>query len=251
MHLDKDTLRLSHRLCQAELSEREAQDIFAKSKEPWSASELMNRHELCYDLKTIFRGCYDCATESDHVYEPHLGLDLVLLTCCRTIYHDAHSLIYSTNTFSFTFPLRYRNVWDHDPFPDLVRMDAFLHRLHLDIIVDYEGEEREWNHSFRYIAGAFRSLRYFHVDIEQRPFDTNTLKKWRFKKPADCTFLKDLPVLRVLKLKTVMITVADDHFLHSGGEELLAEDQGQYRWSMAQKQEWAAYMTRVLLRQED
>ena len=251
MHLNKVTLRLSHRLCQAEHSEREAQEIFAKSKELWSASEFMNRHELCYNLKMIFRGFYDRAIESGHVYEPHFGLDLALLTCCRKFYHDAHSLIYSTNTFSFTFPLRYRNVWVHDTFPDTVRMDTFIHRLHLDIIVDYEVVERDWNHSFRYIAGAFRSLRYFHVDIEQRPIDIHTLRKWHFKKPADCTLLKDLSALRVLKLRTLTVTVADDHVLHSVGEELLAEDQGQYRWSMAQKQEWAAYMTRVLLRQED
>ena len=132
----------------------------------------------------------------------------------------------------------------------LVRVETFIRRLHLDIVVDVEIEEKGWNHSFCYIAGACKSLRHFHVDIEQRPFDIQTLKEWHFQDPADCTFLKDLPVLRVLKLRSVTVTVADYHILHSAEVKLWTEDERQYRWSLVQKQEWAAYMTRVLLHQE-
>ena len=233
MHLDCVKSRLSHRLCQTRSSEREAQEIFAKSKESWSAVELMNRHEPCYDVRTIFRGCSDCTSQSDHVYEPHFALDLVLPTCCRQIYHDAHSLIYSANTWSFTVPLQHRALCVPDTFSALVRVETFLHRLH--IMVYDRIDEIGWDDSFRYIAGAFRSLRYFHIDIEQRPVDIHTLKKWHFQIPADCTFLKDLPVLRDLKLRAVTVTVADGHILHSAEEKPWAEDEMQYRWLMAKK----------------
>ena len=123
--------------------------------------------------------------------------------------------------------------------------------MHLDIMVDSLVEEIHWNWSFYYIAGHFRSLRYLHIDIEQRPHDIYTLMKWHFQNPADSTFLKDLPVLRVLKLRSVTVTVADYHILHSAEVKLGTEDERQYRWSLVQKQEWAAYMTRVLLRQEE
>ena len=131
------------------------------------------------------------------------------------------------------------------------RMEPFfLHRLHLDIMVYGFVEEMLWNFSFRHIARYFRSLRYLHIGIEQRPSDIRFLVQWHFQNPAHCTFLKDLPVLRNLKLRTATVTVADDHFLHSLGK-LWTEDGGQYRWSMAQKQEWAAYVTRILLHQEE
>ena len=252
IHVDFDSEKgLSHRLCQAKISEMEAQDIFAKSKEPWSAVELMNRHEHCYDVKTTWRHCSGCASQSNHLYEPHCVLDLTLSTCCRQIYHNAHSLIFSANTFSFTLPL-HKGLSVSDLNFTLTRMKHFfLHRLHLDIMVYGFVEEIRWNSSFCYIARHFRSLRYFHIDIEQRPYDTLFLRRWHFQNPAHCTFLKDLPVLRVLKLRTATVTVADDHFLHSEMGKLWTGDWRQYRWSMAQKREWAAYITRILLRQEE
>ena len=124
MEFDWKTNSLSHRLCQEKISEREAQDIFAKSKEPWSAEELLERHELCYNVKTIFRDCSSCAIQSDHVYEPHFGLDLALPICCRQIYHDAHSLTYSANTWSFTSPLNYQ-AFGVDTSSALVRVQSF------------------------------------------------------------------------------------------------------------------------------
>ena len=243
--------RLSHRLCQADISEREAQNIFAESKEPWSAEELMDRHELCYDVQTIFRDCYRCGSRSDLVYEPHFVLDLALPTCCRQIYHEAHSLTYSANIWSFTIPLNYKALRVGTSSALVGALSFSLHRLHLDIMVDGWWVENSWNYSFRYISRAFRCLRHFYVDIDQRPHDTSTLMSWYFQKPADCTFLKGLLVLRNLKLRSVTVTVADNHILHCIKGNVRNEDPRQYRWSLVQKQEWAAYVTRLLLRQED
>lgn len=58
---------LSLRPCQARISEREAQDVFASSKEPWSAVELMDRNGPCYDVRTILGDYCDCISQVDHV----------------------------------------------------------------------------------------------------------------------------------------------------------------------------------------
>ena len=208
----------------------------------------MNRHKLCYVVQTIFQDCYH---RSDLVYEPHFVLDLALPTCCRQIYQEAHSLTYSANTFSFNLPLNYM-AFPVGTSSALVRALSFsLHRLHLDIMVEAWMAENCWNYSFRYIVRDFRCLRHFHVDIDQRPHDTRTLMSWYFQNPADCTFLKGLLVLRNLKLRSVTVTVADDQILHLIRRNARNEDPRPYRWSLVQKQEWAAYVTRLLLRQED
>ena len=243
MGFDVEKNTLSHRLCQADISEVEAHNILATSDDPWSQVKLMARHEICYDRNRISQGCYCC--------DPHFGLDLALPTCCRQIYHDSHSLVYSANTWSFTLPLKY-HAFSVDRNSALVRAQSFsLHRLHLDIMVDHWNEEKFWNHSFRYIAREFRCLRCFHLDVEQHPLDIDTLMRWHFQTPADCTFLKDLPLLRDLKLRTVRVTVSDDHLMRLVDRKRLTEPASQYRWSLVQQQEWAAYVTRVLLRQED
>ena len=251
MEFDLRKNRLLHRLCQGDISVREAHDMFAKSEEPWSPLELMDRHDLYYYVRTFFRGCSGCASQSRNAYEPHFGVDLALPTCCRQIYHDAHSFTYSENTWSFTRPLDYQASCIDTRSALVCTQSFFLHRLHLDITVKKRTMEECWNYSFRYIAREFMCLTHFHADIEQRPFDTYTLMKWHFQNPADCTFLEDLPVLRDVKLKTVTITVFDHHIWHWMEMNPQTEDPRQYRWSMVQKQEWAAYVTRVLLRQEE
>ena len=251
MGFDVETNRLSHRLCQADISEEEAHDIFATSGDPWSEVELMARHELCYNVNRTSRGCNCCNRQRDHVYEHRFGLDLALPTCCRQIYHDSHSLVYSANTWSFTLPPKY-HAFPVDRMSALIRAQSFsLHRLHLDIMVDDWNEEKFWNHSFRYIAREFGSLRYFHLVIEQCPLDIDTLMRWHFQNPVDCTFLKDLPVLRDLKLRTVRVTVSDKYLMDFVEGKPLTELASRYRWSLLQRQKWAAHVTRVLLRQED
>ena len=251
VHFDLSEERHSYRLCQANNSEREAQNIFAKSEGIWSAVELMDRHELCYDVKSIYQDCECFARQNDHVYEPHLGLDVALPTCCRQIYQDVHSLIYSASTWSFRLPPAYHALRVNKDSVSRRAQFFFVHRLHLDILVDDRIDEIKWNSSFGHIAAAFKSLRYFYADIESRSMEIHTLKKWHFQNPADCTFLQDLSALRVLKLRAVAITVADDHILHCITSKSYKNKVRQYRWSMAQKQAWAAYIMRVLLRQKE
>ena len=246
MKFDSENYQFSDRFCQANTSEREAYESFANSKDPWSAVELMNRHERCYDEETISRGCSGCATQSDHVHEPQFGLSLALPTSCRQIYHEAQPLSHLANTVSFTTPV---HNW-HWSIADRPLAD-FLHSMHLDIMVNTVIEERSWNYSFQYIAEHFKSLSDFHIDIEQCPQYPDILERWHFQNPADCSFINDLRVLRDLQLRIVTVTVADGQIPYWEKENLWTEDETKYRWSMAQKQEWAAYMTRVLLREEE
>ena len=54
-----------------------------------------------------------------------------------------------------------------------------------------------------------------------------------------------------LEIEVVTVTITDDQFLHIGAMNFTAKVEMQYRWTVRQKQEWAAYVMRVLLRQED
>lgn len=113
-----------------------------------------------------------------------------------------------------------------------------------------EIDEKEWNKAFDDIALTLKSLQYLYINIDLQPFETCVLEKWQFKKPPKNTFLKDLLRLKNLRLKAARVIVSDYHSEHSGFKKLIPEWIF-YRWTTAQKQEWAAHIMRVLLRQED
>lgn len=126
-----------------------------------------------------------------------------------------------------------------------------IRRLHLDLSISMEGGEESWNWAFDAIAENLKYLQHVFIDIEQLPFADENLKEWQFQEPAESSFLGSLRRLRDLRLRTVTVTISDYHILHSGMMNLTAEDGREYRWTMAQKQKWAGYIRRYLLRQEE
>ena len=234
---------LSHHLCQATVSEKEAYEIFAASTEPWLVADICDRHNACYDVRAMYRDCPYCQDQLSPATESQTGLSLVLLRCCRQIYREARLIVFSANTLSFTSLPGALNFWISD-----AKAKFAIRRVHLDLMLHYDYEDMSW--VFSAIAEDFKSLQHLSISIEQRPFEDSDLKQWQFEEPVESSSLRGLRKLRDLKLRTVTITVSDPHILHSGRKDFTAEDGRQYRWTMAQKQQWAEYMRRVLLRQE-
>ncbi len=163
-------------------------------------------------------------------------------------------IVFSANTWSFKSPLKasiFLILGAKSKIP--IEAKFVIRRLHLDLIIRDDCEEKDSIETwfFSEIAENLKSLQHLSISIEQRPFEDCYLRLWQFEEPVESSFLRSLRSSKDSKLRTVTITVSDPHVLHSGRRNLTAEDGEQYRWTMAQKQEWAEYMRRVLLRQED
>ena len=247
--LDKN-LKFAYHLCQAHISERRAQEIFTISNEPWFSEETSDRHNACYNVTMIQEISFQCPVQSDVTSEIHAGLNLALLRCCRQIYQEARLTTFSANTWSFSRASDLEMVFDHGlNLRFLAETNFPIRRLHLDVIIRFKNDEEYWNQAFRKIVEHLKILQHFYVNIDHQPWDDATLKLLKFKKPARNLFMKDLLKLKTLPLKTVTVTVCDYHILHSG--PTTTKRVMEVRWTMAQKQEWAGYVRRVLLRQED
>ena len=245
-------MSVSHSLCQAKISEMEAHNIFAAAKGSWNSADTIDRHHTCHNKSLINRSCFQCPNNIGPSTEPHAGLDVALLRCCRQTYHETHLLPFLANILSFTNSWSLWLSWTLGTISQVPVVTRFLiRRLHLDILIRYGCEEKYWNEILCEIAQKLKSLAFLYIDIEQRPSDYSHLKEWQFKEPAGSSFLVGLRELRGLRLKIVTVTVADHHILHTTRENLTAGKGRQYRWTMAQKQEWAAHIRRVLLRLED
>lgn len=131
------------------------------------------------------------------------------------------------------------------------KINSFIRRLSLDIAIFDRSQEEEWNIAFGGIAHDLQFLQYVYLEIEMNPYEDHDLKEWHSSKPSQNSFLYDLRKLGDLELKDVSITLSDSRVLESDREaQGSPEELKQNRWTMAQKQEWAAYFTRVLLRQK-
>ena len=208
--------------------------MFAASNGPWSPAD--GRHDLCYDATTNIQHCPRFTDHSDHANEPCLSLTLALTSCCRQIYQEARSIPFSANTWSLTCPRSLQSFCIWDKYSDLLcQKTIFVRRLHLDIWVSDQAEEKRWNKAFNQIALNLKSLQYLYFDIDQRPYEEHVLKKWRFKEPSESNFLSGVLKLRDFRLKFVTVIITDHHFLHSGTMNLAAEIERQYRWTIRQR----------------
>lgn len=208
----------------------------------------MDRHHLCHD--EVFRHCRRCYSHSDHPMNgPRSRLDLALTSCCRQIHQETCPVILSANTWSFTDT---PTLWFFCLYPGLIFKNTFwIRRLHLQIQISDDFDEPPWNKAFDDIALTLKSLQYLYIHIDLQPYGKSARKKWRFKEPPQTTLLERLLKLRGLRLKIATVIVSDDHFGHVGINELTPERERHYRWTIKQKQEWAKYVMRVLLRQQD
>ena len=249
LHRDNQKKNFAHHSCQASASEKEAYELFATSEGPWSSAEVMNRHHSCHGGRKVFRHCNRCYNPDYPVNGPRSRLNLALTSCCRQIHQETCPLILSTNTWSFTDT---PTLWFFCLYPGLMFKKTFwIRRLHLHIEISHEFGELPWNRAFDDIALTLKSLQYLYIHINLQPYEKCALEKWRFKEPPQATLLNRLLRLRNLRLRVATVIVSDDHFGHVGINELTAEEERHYRWTITQKHEWAAYVMRVLLRQED
>lgn len=250
LHRDNGKKNFAHHCCQASASEKEAYELFVASEGPWSSTDVMNRHHPCHDERKVFRHCRQCYSHSDHpVNGPRSRLNLALTSCCRQIHQETCPLILSTNTWSFSDT---PTLWFFCHYPGLMFKKTFwIRRLHLHIEISDVFNEPPWNQAFDDITLTLKSLQYLYIHINLQSFGKCALEKWRSKEPPQTTLLKRLLRLRNLRLRVATVIVSDASFGHVGMKELTLEEEKHYRWTTRQKQEWAAYVTRVLLRQED
>ena len=253
MHPEYRDRIFSHRLCQAKTSEKQAHGHFVASKEPWSLADIRRRHEGCHGPRFFEHVCFKCASLLlGPTARPHMGLNVTLLRCCRQIYQDARSTVFSANTISFLCPSDFQVYGALLPIPGLPLETRFLiRRLHLGILVGTKSEEQRWIKVLKQVTRNFRSLQYLYIDIEQHTHQISCLEEWCFEDPAKSSFLGGLRMLRDLKLRAVTVTISDCPIIGTQ-EESVFENRMlmRYRWTMMQKQVWAAYVTRLLLRQE-
>lgn len=238
----KPKYSFTHYLCQAEYSEKEAERTFAASTEPWFSTDIESRHVTC-DPPSFRDRCFRCDKKNEIATESYAQLSLAFLRCCRQMYQEARSVVFSKSTFSFTDSndpvLFFSGSRSHIRFA--------ICSLHLDLIVRYISDEQRWNRALVNISKDFKSLQHVYMNIDQHPKEVEYLTQWKFKQPAECSFLRRLRTLRHLKLKTVTIIISDCHCdrMSTEGEAGIS-----HRWTMMQKQEWAEYIRRVILHQK-
>ena len=213
----------------AESIEKEAHNMFARSV------------ESCFpgiDLQV-----HDSWFSSHPPGASELHTRLAQSSCCRQIHQEARSIIFSANTWSFNNPFCFLDFFATRPHIDTPLNTSLIRRLRLDILTGYEPDENLWNDAFPVISQKLKSLRYLHISINQYEEGVRFPKQWQFNKtPAECCYLQEIRSLRDLRLRAVTVVVC-------GCERDIDDDP--YRWTAVQRQEWAGYITRVLLCQED
>ncbi len=241
MSWDRYWQKWIRRLCRAKISEKEAHKRFVASKVSTCSPDPVYRHNDCWGPPC--RSLY-------------ARLNLALLSCCRQIYLEAHPIFISANTWSITMSWVFKMFYLESQIPPLLceglKLKTDLIRsLHISITISTESDETCWNESFELIAQHLISLQHLYLDIDQRPDPGPLLKKWRFEKPAESPFLEGLRRLGDPKLRTVTVNVSDSGIFYWLPQIWMGEDVNQFRWTLMQKQEWAGYITRVLLGQEE
>lgn len=236
--------KFSHHLCQAEISEKNAQDLFNASKEPWFAKRIEDRHAACCEQNISDK---ECSSYEDSVIPENRNyalLDIALLRCCRQIYLEAYRILVSTSTFSFTNATTLLLFFLSSEPQVAAELHSAVRSLHLSMKTHAGEDESYWKRLCDIVIKYLGALQRVYIDIEQRPI-------WfalrGYEEPAKSPLLNTLVVLRDLPLSTVTVTVSDAHILDFKNDETNREN----RWTMTQKQEWAEYVRRALLRQEE
>lgn len=213
--------------------------MFNKSKEPWFANEIRDRHRRWFssDTSLCWRHCENSVSQS------YARLKIAILFCCRQVYHESYLVLFSTNTFSFqqSLDLSWFFLYHH------LEARLYVRKVHLDVL--FQSELCRWDLDLIELSGDFKSLRRIYINVEQRPVSLKDFASLKYKDPASSPLTEGSMRLRVSLLKTLTITVSDSHAMHSCAWPV--EKTEKYRWTMAQKQEWAGYVRRVLLRSED
>ena len=121
MYIPLTQTAFSHYLCQAEITEKEALNLFATSKSLWYSPMAAERHADCH-LYIL--------------YKNPIKVDLALLGCCRQLYQEARLTLFSANTWSFRCPEEVLQFWTAGIRLGVPpKINSFIRRLSLEIAV--------------------------------------------------------------------------------------------------------------------
>lgn len=170
------------------------------------------------------------------------------LLSCRHIYHEASRVLYSTNVFIFSEPETLRLFTRKVQALPRQRM-LQVRNIHLQITIQYESQESTWSSAIYVVNQQLKSLRSVHINLDQQ-YTLPLLEKRQYVEPAKDTGLLVKRILGMAKLplERVTVVVCDSHFRH-GLYAYTATLQlpQQFRWTMAQKREWASVIRKKLL----
>ena len=153
MHWKRGCQRFQPRwlICQATLSEEEAQRHFDQAKAPaWCVEDDADRHAKCYRYASYLQ----CS-------------DLDLLLTCSQVHDEAKHVPFSTNTFSFRACVLLRNLPRlSKPF---LRQNHYhtVYSIHLDISFRYTEGAASWKVILPKIAQIFPNLRNINISFNQ------------------------------------------------------------------------------------
>ena len=234
IHIHWRGCRLSHHLCDIDLSEEEAQKKFDASKEPWYATETVDRHRSCF-------------TDTTHRLNPYSKVDIRLLLCCRQMHLESKLIPYYANTFSFGSADSLSNFCRLIP----KRYSSVIRNLHVRMIA--RGNRffiaQNWYKAFDSVTTSLGSLQRFHITMELFPDGRYPFPG--LQGPAVESLLSDILQVGKLDLKVATIVLSDSHFTQAWSRFDIGERETDERWTLAQKQEWSRYLRKALLHYED
>lgn len=241
---DEGAAKFRNTICRAPISEEEAQENFdSESTNRWYAPANEGRHGCCDQRDD--EGVYDEKPES---------LSLSVLRCCRQIYNEAHHVPYSANTFScdtpdtlqsFVLSLAQGNHENH-----LAVRSLFIEMIFKDLIY-----YNVWSKALGTCARCLKNLQNVNISFEWNCWTW----MWGARSPAEFerkgpawqnSLMSSILVLKKLSLKCATFVISDRKI----GEGLerrplwRPNEEASFRWTLAEKQEWARYVKEIILK---
>lgn len=221
--------------------ELQAQRWFDSRAEPcddWGVfrSKATDRHGNCFDIYT-------------KAFSPPLPhhtkkMALGLLSVSRQLWHEAKSIVFSANAYSFCclhiFTKFVCQVWD-----DKLGHTCTLRSVHLDMTIDHSCQEQGWNSTIQLMARKIPALNELYISINQANTRVRRGETRMAKNPAkkETPFLTALMELKEIPLKTLTLIILDSR--HTAR---FSRKEWEYSWSHEERREWANGMRRAIMR---
>lgn len=167
-----------------------------------------------------------------------IRLSINLLYTCRQISHEAHSILYSTNTFSFQHPALLTKFTSHISALPSGSQTLSLRHLHLHMDISTKPEESAWNRALRTVARRFTNLKSVDISIDQATWDHLDLGVGKNKNASmskKTIFLSGLAEFRNLTLLKHMTLMVSEY----RGREWVGPKEGKLLWLEVQGKDWA------------
>jgi len=252
-HTHANNVPLSHRTCQAPLTEVEAQDNLdtadpdTKASDPdsdgdedeevddvWNVHANQDRHNICYP----------CVKQTKPVRRQH-QVSLTLLRVCRQIHHEAKSVPYAKNTFVFNCSsVMERFIRQRFQY----KQHLLIRSIFLDIGMDHPSTQDGWAKAIsNSVLKKLTKLRQVHIGLEQI-YCMCWVRQCQYKEAGYNDLFVKITKLGRLALKEVTVVISDQHWLADfANMQEFGELENDYRWTLGQKQDFSREMRKVLL----